>query len=272
MRNKILIILLSIIAISIPNVKMIGDVYYSFVVYGLLLVTIFLISMLKLSLKIKTIIISILVILYKKNIFLTTETFYTIIKEGYINSLNDRKDDKIFRDIVYKMFNTHLNKQTIFVCNYCSDRLENLACILIPKNLAILMRDTLKKISKLHKLIKWPIYTKAKNSYENTKNEISKNIKEGRSIFAYVTKTPRLGPIYIQDIRSGMFKLAKELNIPVTLMSIDYIDSKMGMIQSQNFHIEIGETFMVNDINESVHIAKKYFKNTLKKFSLNKYN
>jgi hypothetical protein len=266
----------------IPIVKMIGDVYYTFAVYGLLLVTIFLTSMLKLSLKIKTIIISILVILYKKNIFLTTETFYTIIKEGYINSLNDRKDDKIFRDIVYKMFNTHLklklnfsklpNKPTIFVCNYCSDRLENLACILIPKNLAILMRDTLKKISKLHRLIKWPIYTKAKNSYENTKNEISKNIKEGRSIFAYVTKTPRLGPTYIQDIRSGMFKLAKELNIPVTLMSIDYIDSKMGMIQSQNFHIEIGETFMVNDINESVHIAKKYFKNTLKKFSLNKYN
>ena len=133
------------------------------------------------------------------------------------------------------------------------------------------MRDTLKNISKLHKLIKWPIYTKAKNSYENTKNEVCNNIKEGRSVFSYVTKTPRLGPTYIQNIRTGMFKLAKELNVPVTLITIDYIDSTFGMIHSQNFNIEIGDTFMVDDVNESVYIAKKFFKDKMCKFTSEKY-
>ena len=98
------------------------------------------------------------------------------------------------------------------------------------------------------------------------------NIKEGRSVFSYVTKTPRLGPTYIQNIRTGMFKLAKELNVPVTLIAIDYIDSTFGMIHSQNFNIEIGDTFMVDDVNESVYIAKKFFKDKMCKFTSEKYN
>jgi hypothetical protein len=274
-------ILLGSIASIIPSIKMFGDVYYTFAVYTIILFIIFLLLLCDFNIKIKLAVIFSILILYRKNIYMTSGTFYTIIKEGYFNSLCNRKDDKVLRDAVYNIFNKNLklkldfsklpDKPTIIVCNYCSDRLENLACILIPKDIAILMRDTLKKISKLHRLIKWPIYTKEKNSYENTKKEVYKNIKEGRSVFSYITKTPRLGPTYIQNIRTGMFKLAKELNVSVTLIAIDYIDTTIGMIKSQNFNIVVGDTFIVDDVGDSVYIAKKFFKNMLRKFAAEKY-
>jgi hypothetical protein len=274
-------ILLGTVASIIPSIKMFGDVYYTFAVYTIILFIIFLILLCDFNIKIKLAVIFSILILYRKNIYMTSGTFYTIIKEGYFNSLHNRKDDKVLRDAVYKIFNKNLklkldfsklpDKPTIIVCNYCTDRLENLACILIPKDIAILMRDTLKKISKLHRLIKWPIYTKEKNSYENTKKEVCKNIKEGRSVFSYITKTPRLGPTYIQNIRTGMFKLAKELNVPVTLIAIDYIDSTIGMIKSQNFNIVVGDTYDIVDINDSVYRAKKFFKDMLCKFAAEKY-
>lgn len=281
MRHKLSMILLGSIASIIPSIKMFGDVYYTFAVYTIILFIILLLLLCDFNIKIKLAVIFSILILYRKNIYMTSGTFYTIIKEGYFNSLHDRKDDKVLRDAVYKIFNKNLklkfdfsklpDKPTIIVCNYCTDRLENLACILIPKDIAILMRDTLKKISKLHRLIKWPIYTKEKNSYENTKKEVYKNIKEGRSVFSYITKTPRLGPTYIQNIRTGMFKLAKELNVPVTLIAIDYIDSTIGMIKSQNFNIVVGDTYDVVDINDSVYRAKKFFKDMLCKFASEKY-
>ena len=281
MRHKLSMILLGTVASIIPSIKMFGDVYYTFAVYTIILFIIFLILLCDFNIKIKLAVIFSILILYRKNIYMTSGTFYTIIKEGYFNSLHNRKDDKVLRDAVYKIFNKNLklkldfsklpDKPTIIVCNYCTDRLENLACILIPKDIAILMRDTLKKISKLHRLIKWPIYTKEKNSYENTKKEVCKNIKEGRSVFSYITKTPRLGPTYIQNIRTGMFKLAKELNVPVTLIAIDYIDSTIGMIKSQNFNIVVGDTYDIVDINDSVYRAKKFFKDMLCKFAAEKY-
>ena len=281
MFNKILIFLLCLILSIVPSIKTIGDVYYSFVVYVILISIILFIIMIRMNIKIKLVIISLIMLLYKNNFFLTTNTFISILKEGYINKLENRKDNFVLQKIVYNMYSKNLRLKTdfsknpnipsIFVCNYCNDRLENLACILIPKNIVILMRDTLKKISKLHKLVKWAIYIKEKNSYDNTKKEIEEHIKEGRSIFSYVTKTPRLGPIHIENIRTGMFKLAKELNIPVTPIVIDYIDTTFGIINGQNFHITIGDTFYVDDPIKSAYETKKYFKKMMNKFTKLKY-
>jgi len=282
MFNKILLLLLSLILSITPSIKTIGDVYYSFVVYVILIIIILLLIFIRMNVKIKVCIISIIIYLYRNNFFLTTNTFISIVKEGYINKLENRNDNEILKKIVYNMYSKNLrlktdfsklpNIPTIFVCNYCNDRLENLACILIPKNIVILMRDTLKKISKLHKLVKWAIYINEKNSYDNTKKEIIEHIKEGRSIFSYVTKTPRLGPIHIQNMRTGMFKIAKELNIPVTQITIDYIDTNFGIINDQNFHIVIGDTFYVDDPRKSAYETKIYFKKMMRKFTNLKYN
>lgn len=275
-----LIILLALICVLFPTLKLVGDVYYSFAVYGVLIFVIILILLLRINIKYKVIIIAVLFYIYRNNFFLTTKAFYNIIKQGYIHKVANRKDDTILRKVVYNIysnlnlklnFNKLPNYPSIFVCNYCSDRLENFACILIPKDIAILMRDTLIKISKLHLLIKWPIYVKAKDSYEETKIQVMEHINAGRSVFSYVSKTPRLGPTHIQNMRSGMFKIAKELNLPVTPIVIDSIDMKFGAIPYQNFNLEIGDSFYVDDINQAVINTKKFYTERMKFFQETKY-
>ena len=281
MFNIILIILLALLVIIIPSLQLFADFYYSFVIFIVLLILLTIISLLKINLKVKIIILAIICILFKNNFLIIGKTFTYVYKAAYINTLSNRKDDSDLRDIVRKIYLPHLKiktnfnnlptKPSIMVCNYCNDRLENLACILIPKDMAIMMRDGLKKTTKLHKLVKWPIFTGEKNNYENTKKEITEHINQGRSIFTYVTKYPRDIPNFIAKIRTGIFSIAKELDIPITLVAIDYIDIKYNIISEQNFQIEIGDTFKVDNVQLSIHRARKFFRNTMTKFINEKY-
>ena len=209
------------------------------------------------------------------------KTLVNVYKLAYIDSVDKRKDDTALRNVVRRIYSPNLilktnfkklpDKPTIFVSNYCNDRIENLSCILIPKDIAILMRDGLKNTVKLHKLVKWPIFTTEKNNYENTKSEIIKHTNEGRSIFAYITKYPLDIPNVVHSVRTGLFSIAKELDIPVTLIAFDFIDTKFHNIQKQNFHIEIGETFKVDNVKDAVYKTRKYYKKALTKFINQKY-
>ena len=66
---------------------------------------------------------------------------------------------------------------------------------------------------KFDKIVKWRIETKANGSFEDTKNQIQNHINNGRYIFTYVTKHPKYKFNYISKVRSGVFYIAKELNI-----------------------------------------------------------
>ena len=88
---------------------------------------------------------------------------------------------------------------------------------------------------------------------------------------AYITKYPRLRPNYIPSIRSGLFNISKELNIPITLVAIDYVDINYGIMFKQNFNIVIGDTFNVENVSESMYKAKKFYKENITNFMKNKY-
>ena len=72
-------------------------------------------------------------------------------------------------------------------------------------------------------------------------------------------------------MRTGLFSIAKELDIPITLVAIDFVDTQFNNIQKQNFHIEIGDTFKVDNIQDAVYKSRKYYKKTLTKFMHQKY-
>jgi len=281
MLNEILIIIISLIIILLPTLKLFFCFYHTFGSFSVLLLLIILIIVLKIRIELKIVILSILLILFKNTYITVGKSLIEVYKLAYKESVEDRIDDSKLRETVKYIYSPILNlktnfkklpnRPTIFLANYCNDRFENLSCILIPKNMAILMRDGLKNTTKLHKLIKWPIFTSEKNNYENTKKEIIKHINEGRSIFAYITKYPENVPNIINKVRSGMFSLAKELDIPITLVAIDYIDTKLCNIERQNFHIDIGDTFNVIDIRDSICKTRKYYGKTLSKFMKRKY-
>ena len=106
------------------------------------------------------------------------------------------------------------DKPTIFVCNYVKDRLENFACIMIPRNFAIMAGGVLAKY-KMFGLIKHLITKeKVNGSFSDIEKQIKEKTQKGLSIFSYITsdyvdkKTQ-----YIPRIRKGVFHIAANLNL-----------------------------------------------------------
>jgi hypothetical protein len=211
--------------------------------------------------------------------------FMTRIVSWAINGYNgyyiSEKDDTVIREDVTDLFKSafrfHDNfgklpdKPGIIVCNYIWDRLENLASIIIPRNLAIVGSAKFMKNSKINYLIKHFIITNENgNSYERMKLEIKNHIDNGRYVFAYVSK-PVTHDHYISKLRSGMFRIAKELNIPITPLAVDYIDSYYGIIPYQNFYMHVGETFYIDDVDSDMYRMRKFFTERVQFFKKNKY-
>ena len=157
---------------------------------------------------------------------------------------------------------------SILVVNYCQSRMEFLAFKLIPVDFSFIYAYRLKNIISIY--FDNPIYKKTdQNSFQDIKKEIQNHTNSGRYIVSYVSiPTHHLG---INRMRSGIFRIAKELNIPITPVCIDYIHNFFGYIPSQNFQIKIGETFYVQDIQESVNKTRNFYKENLDLFIRTKF-
>lgn len=270
------ILLLTALAVY-PSLRPLGDVYYGFCMFVYVLILLILISLSHIRIEIKVILLLIIIYYYHRLIILGSTFLLTYFdltsKESYTDSLVRSCVKDMYSNVFYLKSNFEKIPSTpsIIVANYCSDRLENMACILIPRKVCVLMRDTLLNIVRLDKIIKWPILVKKEGTYEDIKKQVIDSIKEGRFIFSYVSKTPRIGPYYIQNMRSGMFRLAMELGIQVTPITFDYIEFTHGSIPKQKFEIKVGDSFYVKNIHESVLKVKKYFQTCIKEFERTKH-
>ena len=285
--SKIGIYIVLFLTLLIPSASMITDIYYIIASFAIAVVFILTVLSLPIPLYLNIPIALIICLIYRKNIILTKNIFFNIITLAIQKPLSIRKDYSIIRerltDVFSNQFKLHQefdkfpNKPSILVCNYCSDRIENIVTLILPGNIAFMLGNGFKKIP-IHHLIKWPIYTKDKGGsvnyrggYETIKNEVLHNIKSGRHVFAYVSKPPKIRPDNISRLRTGLFNIANQLNIPITLVCIDYIDTYFGAITKQNFRIRIGDTFMVDDVSSNVFKVKKFFKETMNEFIRRKY-
>lgn len=220
-------------------------------------------------------------ILYRRNFSVVWRTCSNVIKKGYIESVKQRKDNKELRDVVIETMRHTFNLKTdfskmdharpsIIIMNYCSDRIENLVSMLVPGNVSVMMRNTIGAV--LGKIVKWTVKTEAKNSFEDTKNEVMKHTKAGRSVLTYATTHNTLSHEYIHRLRSGVFVIAKECHIPITLVAVDKVWSGLlGIIPYQNFSIVSSETFDVIDCKEAMHKSRVFFREKLEDFRQNKF-
>lgn len=157
---------------------------------------------------------------------------------------------------------------TMIVSNYIYDRLEHIACIVIPREIAIVMGKAMIDLAKLDKIVNNMIIRPTEGgSFENVKQQVERKYKQGLSIFTYVTKIGN-----ITRVRSGMFVIAKDLGIPVTPVAIDYVHfNAVGAIVPQNFRISVGETFEVNSVNDARYRTKVFLREQHKLFVKNKF-
>jgi hypothetical protein len=229
--------------------------------------------------KISIPILTIGILYYRHNISLIFGFIYNIITlQKNQKTLNTYENNDHIKNIIYRMYNKSLNlklylnslqnlqKPCIIVCNYCTDRLENLACMLLPGDFAIMMRDGLKPF--FGNIVKWKIYTEAKGSFDTVTKDIKSHTDAGRSILTYGTIFQNLGHNYVKRVRTGVFSIAKKLNLPIVLVCIDTIQpGRFGVINYQPFYMKSSEPITVSDnINLDVRNARLWFIQTLKTF------
>lgn len=271
----VFLILLIFYTLSIPHTKL--QYYYLFLIPIILVVIIIALPFSKYSKSIITLVIlsvyfqTFSLVFECTNIYLTVSNKYPVEK---------RHDDNKIREIVTKIWKNHFvysdnfyklpSHPTIYIANYVNDRVENCACIMIPDRICIVMGSGFIDNFKLNKIVKHVHGTrKHSGEYEETKIALAEKLKEGISIFSYSSRpfiSDRIG-----KIRSGMFRIAKELNVTVTPIYFDHIEHSYGIIPVQRYSIVVGDTFFVDDIDSCVYRAKKFFKKTRKELKKNKF-
>lgn len=261
---------------------MLTHIYYIF--SSFVLVLIFCVCVLFMPIPIASRATAVLVTLavFRHNITMTGSLMHSVAKFGFIVPLSTRIDDSALRTSVHQIFTEHFTLKTnftefpsqpsIIVSNYCKDRMENIACVLLPGNIAIMMRRGL-TILGLHKLVRWPLFTEESGNYEKTKNLIMGHVLQGHHVFGYITTKTLLKPDLFIKIRSGMFSIAKDLGIPVTPVAFDYIDmGPLGQVLPQNYEIRVGKTEYVTNVQSSMRKTIHFFKDSMMEFIRKKYD
>jgi len=215
-----------------------------------------------------------LIFFYFENILFAKYIFSLFFIQKSLSDKNLRNNTiEMFRDVFYlKTHYKNLPKQpTIFVANYPQNYYETFAFMLIPTDLSVILAPT-----KYIKYICDRIVSKTifgggrrevgKSSYEHVKDRIKCSLEKNISVIGYCNK-----PRKMINMRTGLFRIAKELNVTITPIVFDTIDVCNFQILKQNFQIYVGKSFYVSDIEKDVKNVKKIFKDKVKEFKKTKY-
>ena len=249
------------------------------IMFNICLITILIkILLLKINLEYKVFLISCILAIYATNlkIMLTYSKliFFPSKQSDNINDIN--VNTKIITRMFNQVFDFKHNfyklpdKPTIYVCNYVYDRLEHLSWLLIPKSVYCIMNY---KIERLFKRIVKHIIKRngGLNTFQDIKTQIKEKLDTNFSILVYVT-TPKEKVGEISRLRTGMFRIAKELNRTITPIAIDYIHyDHFGSIPYQRYEIRVGDSFYVDDPLVDSLRTRKFFKDSLEEFKNNKF-
>jgi hypothetical protein len=229
----------------------------------------------------KILLFCIIIIIYRKSIIFFYDIYNTIYIYKYIKPISTRSTNTVIIQSVQSIFKKHFKlihnfdklpmHPTIYICNYVRDRYENIACMLIPRECAIVMIKPIMKITGFDNLLQ-NIITRNHNGggdLNNIKNQVDTHIKKGTSVFVYGSIPSHNG--MIGRVRKGMFVIAKQLGITITQVAIDYISHNVGIIPYQRFEIKIGETFHVQDPGTGSIKTRRFYKKSLREFTRKKF-
>jgi hypothetical protein len=243
----------------------------------MVIIAILMIMISKLNIKIKIVVVYLIIGIYYKTLYLVTMIIFLSIRSMQAN----KKSDKQLSEHVKKLYKTcglnivtNFDKfksrpPTILLANYCRDRVENSSCILVPRKLAIMMQVGFKQVN-MSEIINKPIYVHGKGTFEDITNKIKNAHEEGNDIFVYINSPSYFD--YITRYKSGIFHIAKQLNISITPLSIDYINTNLGTIPTQNFCMKIGNPSFISNIYLSKYKIRKFHTKYQLKFQQVKFH
>lgn len=266
--------------IFVPSYRMIRHVYYFPLTCIMIIIAMVTIWLSKLHIRIRIGLTVLLCWMYYRTFLLVYGCVGTCIRS--IMTPSSRRTDRWLLeniDGVYKRCGLRLvtnfgklpSKPTILVASYCRDRMENVACILVPRKLAIMMQIGFKYVN-MHNIINKPIYVRGhgKGNFDYICDQIKIAHDEGNDIFVYINSPSYYD--YMGRYSSGIYHIAKKLGISITPVAFDYIDSVFGTIPNQNYCIKVGESFYVTTKGYAKCRTRKFHEQAHREFKKNKYN
>lgn len=148
-------------------------------------------------------------------------------------------------------------KPCILVSNYCAKNGQGLGYLgqfNLPIKYCLVVSDIaqilLKRVFEEDKLIFVP--HGSKNNYNIILEKVKEKIEQGYYIFCYIEPSSYEKRAYkINKIRSGMFSIAKQLDIPIVPLVMDNVTYSEGILFSPSYRIHVGDTIIVKDVEES---------------------
>ena len=212
----------------------------------------------------------ILVLIYITNKVLLSSLLFTL----FLFKMIVLKDYSSYRNIGKLFFNRTFglpSKPTIFISNYPSDFIEYTIPGLFEGKISIMLfKDAYKKLVNIFgkdRLI--CIDLDSKNQFQQTKNDIQDKINKGYSIYLYPERKyyNRKNIYELTEFRSGIFHIAKELNISITPIIIDHFQFE-NVIFSNRYNIYIDKSIIITNVEEDI---KKCVNIMLRKLRYFKY-
>ena len=158
---------------------------------------------------------------------------------------------------------------TIIISNYPSDYLEYLIPGLFTNDTCIVAFKGAKKI--LENVFKEKIIyidLDSKNNFEIFQKEIKDKIDKGYNIYVYPEKTyyQRKDVYDLQNFKSGIFHIAKKLNLTITPIICDHSENNFGFsnYSEEKYKIKILESFKIKNVKEDIEKCFKIMKRKLK--------
>jgi hypothetical protein len=222
-----------------------------------------------------------ILLIYKRNIqffFDFTQTIYKGYKYGKLRNIQNNYITRIlvtdFFNRYFRLINNFSNipkKPTIFLSNYVKDRVENLACMMLPVDICPMLASWLKYLQNFIT----PIIIRGKSGqYDIMKDKIKEMHDKGFYIFVYIEQQfSSINDDQVGKLRNGVFNIAKELDIDVTPIAFDRVlYSKNYILKKQNYQICVGDTFKVDDIKESKYKTRRFLRDRIRYFNKTKFN
>lgn len=278
-RKSFVIFLSALLAVYIPSSPMRGHCYFMLAVSFLVIFVIVSLLLSRLNIKVKIVVILVIILIYYRPVYLVSGIISTSIqamrtKEKYPDSHIGNIVVNLYANSGLKVitdFTKLPSTPTIILANYCRDRVENAACMIVPRKLAIMMQSGFKAVN-MTNIINKPIYVHGhgKGNFENISEAIKKAYDEGNSIFVYINSPNYFN--YLTRYKSGIFHIAKKHNISITPLAIDYVHTWFGTIPKQNFFMKAGDPFYVDgDISTAKYKTRSFHKRAHKRFKRNKF-
>lgn len=148
----------------------------------------------------------------------------------------------------------------IFVTNYPCPFYNYFISSLLPKNTIFIGKKT--HFFGIH-LISDKYYTlKTKNNYNNLLKFIQKANKYNYNVILFAEEVhtkDKTGLYQLGRIKTGIFSIAKALQVPIIPITIGIIDNHCGIPSKYSHYIYADNPFLVDDVEECKNKVKKLF-------------